>query len=99
MFGHTHQIDTIYFSVEDLKSAMDPYFRQLKIQIKNPSCFSYLRLALLHLCRGKEADSTFVLYWGMGKFWLILAASDPVAESGTSRVLPLYRQNQPNVGH
>jgi hypothetical protein len=31
----------------------------------------------------------------MGKFWLILAASEPVAEAGTPRVLPLYRQNQP----
>ncbi len=51
MFGHTHHTrQTLHISDEDLKSAMDPYLRQLKIQIKNPSCFSYLPLALLHLC-------------------------------------------------
>jgi hypothetical protein len=68
-------------------------------KVLSASCFSYLPLALLHLCHGKEADSTFVLYWGVGKCWLILAASEPVAEAGTARVLPRYRQNQPNLGH
>ncbi len=76
MFGHTHQIGTIYFSVEDLTSGMGPYFRQLKIQTVQkyylllvflicpwPFCIFVMvkKQTVLLYCTGKWAS--FGLFW------------------------------------